>query len=168
MEKLREFWEAITKPQIAFPNIPWLPGLSLSENRQTRYWANKINILATMMQGTPGLFSARPFPPINSPAASPSLVSYYDISPLKTMLAKLVSFDLINSQSMWLSVGAANVRTGASTYFNNYEHPISMLHILASASLPPGFPPTEIDGEYLRAPMDCDHWFRLIAIRRTD
>jgi len=40
------------------------------------------------------------------------------------------------------------VRTGASTYFNNYEHPISMLHILASASLPPGFPPTEINGEY--------------------
>ena len=148
VEKLREFWEAITKPQIGFTNIPWLPGLSLSESRQTRYWANKINILATMMQGTPGLFSARPFPPINSPAASPSLVSYYDISPLKTMLAKLVNFDLINSNSMRLSVGAANVRTGASTYFNNYEHPISMLHILASASLPPGFPPTEINGEY--------------------
>ena len=39
------------------------------------------------------------------------------------------------------------MRTGASTYFNNDEQPISMLHILASASLPPGFPPTEIDGD---------------------
>jgi NTE family protein len=148
VEKLREFWEAITKPQIAFPNIPWLPGLSLSEAPQTRYWTNKINILATMTQGTPGFFSARPFPPINSPADSPSLVSFYDISPLKATLAKLVDFDLINGNSMRLSVGAANVRTGASTYFNNHEQPINVLHILASASLPPGFPPTEINGEY--------------------
>jgi NTE family protein len=148
VEKLREFWEAITKPQIAFPNIPWLPDLSLSENPLTRYWINKISTLATMMQGVPGFFSARPFPPVNSPAESPSLVSYYDISPLKTTLGKLVDFDLINSKSMRLSVGAANVQTGASTYFNNDERPISMLHILASASLPPGFPPTEINGEY--------------------
>ena len=103
MEKLREFWEAITR-QIAFPNIPWLPGLSLSENPQTCYWANKINMLTTMMQGAPGFF-ARPFPPVNSPAESPSLVSYYDMSPLKTTLAKLVNFDLINSKSMRLSVG---------------------------------------------------------------
>jgi NTE family protein len=148
VERLREFWEAITKPQIAFPNIPWLPDLSLSKSPQTGYWANKINILATMMQGAPGFFSARAFPPVTSPAESPSLVSFYDISPLKTTLAKLVNFDLINSHSMRLSVGAANVRTGASTYFNNYERPISVLHILASASLPPGFPPTEINGEY--------------------
>jgi NTE family protein len=148
VEKLREFWEAVTKPQIALLDFPWVPGVSLFENPHTRYWANKINSLATMMQGAPGFFSARPFPPVNSPAASPSLVSYYDTSPLKTTLAKLVDFDLINSKSMRLSVGAVNVRTGASTYFSNDEQPISVLHILASASLPPGFPPTEIEGEY--------------------
>jgi NTE family protein len=129
-------------------DFSWLPGVSLFENPNTRYWANKINSLATMMQGAPGFFSARPFPPVNSPADSPTLVSYYDTSPLKTTLAKLVNFDLINSKSMRLSVGAANVRTGASTYFSNDEQPISVLHILASASLPPGFPPTEIEGEY--------------------
>jgi NTE family protein len=148
VEKLREFWEAVTKPQIALLDFSWLPGVSLFENPNTRYWANKINSLATMMQGAPGFFSARPFPPVNSPADSPTLVSYYDTSPLKTTLAKLVNFDLINSKSMRLSVGAVNVRTGASTYFSNDEQPISVLHILASASLPPGFPPTEIEGEY--------------------
>jgi NTE family protein len=148
MEKLREFWKTVTTPQIGFPNIPWLPGLSLSENPQTRYWADKMNILVTMMQGVPGFFSARPFPPVSSRADRPSLVSYYDSSPLKTTLAKLVDFDLINNKSMWLSVGAANVRTGASTYFNNYEQSLDVRHIMASASLPPGFPPTEINGEY--------------------
>jgi NTE family protein len=148
VERLREFWETVTKPQIAFPNIPWLPGRSFSENPQTSYWASKISVLATIMQGVPGFFSARPFPPVSSPADSPSLVSYYDTSPLKTTLAKLVDFDFINHKPMRLSVGAANVRTGASTYFNNYEQPLDIRHILASASLPPGFPPTEINGEY--------------------
>lgn len=148
VEKLREFWEIVTRPQIAFPDIAWLLGLSLSANPQTRYWSSKINTFATMLQGVPGFFSARPFPPVSSPADSPSLVGYYDTSPLKTTLTELVDFDLINSKSMRLSVGTANVRTGASTYFNSHEQPIDVRHILASASLPPGFPPTEIDGEY--------------------
>ena len=145
---MREFWETITPPQVSFLNIPWFSRVALAENPQTRYWANKISILTTMTQGTLGFFSARPFPPINSPAADPSQVSYYDISPLKATLAKLVDFDLINSRPMRLSVGATHVRTGASTYFNSNERPLSISHILASASLPPGFPPTEVEGEY--------------------
>jgi NTE family protein len=148
VERLREFWETITTPQVSFLNIPWFSCLSLTENPQTRYWANKMSILTTMMQGTPGFFSARPFPPINSPAEDPSQVSYYDISPLKATLAKLVDFDLINSRPMRLSVGATNVRTGASIYFNSNERPLSISHILASASLPPGLAPTKVDGEY--------------------
>ena len=106
VERLREFWETITPPQVSFLNIPWFSHVALAENPQTRYWANKISILTTMTQGTLGFFSARPFPPINSPAADPSQVSYYDISPLKATLAKLVDFDLINSRPMRLSVGA--------------------------------------------------------------
>jgi NTE family protein len=148
VERLREFWETITTPRVSFLNIPWFSCLSLRENPQTRYWANKMSILTTMMQGTPGFFSARPFPPINSPAEDPSQVSYYDISPLKATLAKLVDFDLINSRPMRLSVGATNVRTGASIYFNSNERPLSISHILASASLPPGLAPTKVDGEY--------------------
>ena len=62
VERLREFWEMITTPQVSFLNIPWFSPVSLAENPQTRYWANKMSILTTMMQGTPGFFSARPFP----------------------------------------------------------------------------------------------------------
>jgi NTE family protein len=61
---------------------------------------------------------------------------------------ELVDFNLINSHTTRLSVGATNVRTGASTYFNSDEQPIGLSHILASASLPPGFAPTEVDGEF--------------------
>jgi NTE family protein len=59
-----------------------------------------------------------------------------------------VDFDRVNSASMRLSVGAVNVRTGNFTYFDTTTHRIGSAHIIASGSLPPGFPPTEIDGEY--------------------
>ncbi len=148
VEKLREFWEAITKPPIRFPNVPWFSDLPWNGNGQARYWTNKMSALATMVHGAPDFFSPRPFPPVNSPADSPDLVSYYDPSPLKKTLARLVNFDLINRKSMRLSVGVTNVRTGAPVYFDNRERTITAAHVIASASLPPAFPPTEIDGEY--------------------
>jgi NTE family protein len=101
-----------------------------------------------MINGAPGFFSPRPFPPVNSTADSPGLVSYYDISPLKETLARLVDFDLLNADPMRFTALATNVRTGAPTYFDNREQTIGAAHILASASLPPSFPPTEIAGEY--------------------
>jgi hypothetical protein len=60
------------------PEYPVVLPCGVGGNPQTSYWANKISILTTMTQGTLGFFSARPFPPINSPAADPSQVSYYD------------------------------------------------------------------------------------------
>jgi NTE family protein len=148
VERLREFWQTITKPAIRFPNVPWFSDLPWNGNAHARHWNNKMSALGTMLQGAPGFFSPRPFPPVNSAAESPDLVSYYDISPLKETLARLVNFDLINAKSKRLSVLATNVRTGAPAYFDNRERKIAAAHILASASLPPGFPPTEIDGEY--------------------
>ncbi len=101
-----------------------------------------------MLYGVPEFFVPRPFPPLMSMAESPGLVSYYDTTPLQATLARLVDFGLINSKSIRLSVAATNARTGAPVYFDNRQHPIMSAHIMASASLPPSFPPTEIDGEY--------------------
>jgi len=39
------------------------------------------------------------------------------------------------------------VRTGNFVYFDNITHQIGPEHVIASASLPPGFPATEIEGE---------------------
>ena len=49
---------------------------------------------------------------------------------------------------MRFSVGAANIRKGNSVYFDSDERRIGPEHIMASAALPPGFPPIEIDGEH--------------------
>jgi len=146
--RLREFWEAVTKPPLRFPHVPWFSELPWNGNAQARHWTNRMSAFATMFQGVPDFFSPRPFPPVNSAADSPDLVSYYDISPLKETLARLVNFDLINSKPKRLTVLATNVRTGAPVYFDNRERKITAAHVIASASLPPGFPPTEIDGEY--------------------
>jgi NTE family protein len=148
VERLREFWEAITKPPINIPNVPWFLDLPWNGDGQARYWTNRMSAFATMFHGAPDFFAPRPFPPVNSAAESPEDVSYYDITPLKATLTRLVDFDRINRKEMHLSVAATNVRTGAPVYFDNFESKLSPDHIIASASLPPGFAPTKIDGEY--------------------
>ena len=54
----------------------------------------------------------------------------------------------INDGEMRFSVGAVNVRSGNFVYFDNTTHQIRPEHVMASGSLPPGFPATVIDGEY--------------------
>jgi NTE family protein len=148
VEKLREFWEAVTEPPINLPGLPWFSDLLSGNDDQARLWSSKMSALTAMIYGAPHFFSPRLSPPIKMPAESPDGVSYYDTAPLKANLEKLVDFDLINSAPIHLSVGATNVRTGAPVYFDNLERKMTVAHIAASASLPPGFPPTEIDGEY--------------------
>ncbi len=148
VERLRDFWESVTKPPIKFPNFPWFTDYPWNGNGHARHWTNRVSAFSTMLNGAPDFFSPRAFPPLNSEAKSPDQVSYYDTAPLKATLARLVDFDLINSRPIRFSVAATNVRTGAPVYFDNLGQTITSAHVMASASLPPGFPPTEIDGEY--------------------
>jgi len=148
VEKLREFWEAVTEPPLKVPNFPWFSELPWHVHEHTRAWANKMSAFSAMIYGVPDFFSPRAVPPLSSAAEKPELVSYYDTAPLHATLARLVDFDRINAQVMRLSVGATNVRTGATVYFDNIERKIGPAHIVASASLPPGFPPTEVEGDY--------------------
>ncbi len=148
VERLREFWEAVTKPQMGASSFPWFSNPMWPTDAQTRLWTNRMSAFATMVYGAPNFFSPRPIPPLGSTAEKPDLVSYYDVAPLKATLEKLVDFDIINSTPLRLSVGATNVQTGQPVYFENVERKIAVQHIMASTSLPPGFPPTEIDGEY--------------------
>jgi NTE family protein len=80
--------------------------------------------------------------------SSPDVLSYYDAGPLRATLERLVDFDLINSANTRFSVGAVNVRSGNFVYFDNTKHDIGPEHVMASGSLPPGLPATEIEGEY--------------------
>ncbi len=144
VERLRAFWETVTQPPLG---IPHLPSVEI-KNDMMRQMINQWRSMGTLLWGAPSFFKPRVPPPIFTPAGNPGNLSFYDVSPLKTLLEKLVDFDRLNSNAMRLSVGATQVRTGNLIIFDNTAHKIGPAHVMASGSLPPGFPATEIEGEF--------------------
>ena len=93
-------------------------------------------------------FSRFGSPPWLHPNGALEATSFYETKLLKSTLERLVDFDRINAGEMRFSVGAVNVRTGNFVYFDNETHTIRPEHVMASGSLPPGFPAVEIEGEF--------------------
>ena len=102
---------------------------------------NRMSAASATMFGIPGFFRLRT--PLNAFGA----LGVYDTEPLRQTLLEMVDFDWLNSGRVRLSVGAVNVRTGNSVYFDNTQCRLGVEHVMASGALPPGFPPVEIDGE---------------------
>ncbi len=73
--------------------------------------------------------------------------SVYDTGPLRNTLDELVDFKKLN-ESGRLIVTATNVETGKLETFDSSETEITIDHIMASGSLPPGFPMTEVKGRH--------------------
>jgi NTE family protein len=144
VERLREFWENVTTPPFGIPVLK----LGDIKSEYAHRFINQIRAFAILMGGAPNFFTPRFPPPFFYPANTSEALSYYDVTPLKATLERLVDFDRINSDTTRLSVGTTNVRSGNFIYFDNTTHEIRPEHIIASGSLPPGFPPTEIEGEY--------------------
>ncbi|MDP2331902.1 MAG: patatin-like phospholipase family protein [Reyranella sp.] len=144
VERLRAFWETVTEPPLG---VPHLAGVEIP-NDMTRMMVNQWRAMGTLLWGAPSFFKPRVPPPIFGQAASPATLGYYDIMPLKDLLESLIDFDRINAGEMRFSVGATNVKTGNFAYFDSTTHRIGAAHVMASGSLPPGFPATEVDGEF--------------------
>ena len=77
----------------------------------------------------------------------PEEAGYYSAAPLRKTLSELIDFDFLNTKRPRLTVGAANVRTSAMTYFDSRAMALDLRHVMASGALPPAFPPVRIDGE---------------------
>ena len=138
LERLHEFWNLVTSGGNIFA--------PLFDAQWSAVHHMGANVAMTM--GVPGFYKPRFPPPLMAPAGTDGAISYYDTSPLRETLERLVDFDLINSKKVRLSVGAVNVRTGNSVYFDNTKHIITADHIMASGALPPAFAPIMIDGEH--------------------
>jgi NTE family protein len=144
VERLKEFWNMVSAP------VPWNP---ITSSDRARSYFNETSAALIATFGVPGFFTPR-FPPAPLwPKGSPQSQSYYDTSPLRATLERLVDFDRINDLQTRLSVGAVSVTTGNFRYFDNYEFKklgkkIGPEHIMASGALPPGFPSIEIEGEH--------------------
>jgi NTE family protein len=141
VDRLREFWEAVSVSPFGVPNFEF-------NDEFTRSVINQVRSVGILLGGAPGFFKPRVLPPFLYPNGSLEALSYYDVAPLKATLERLVDFDLINDGRMRFSVGAVNVRTGNFAYFDSTTHEIRAEHVIASGSLPPGLPATEIESEY--------------------
>ena len=136
-KSLNRLWEAITLDPVLF----WPPErqATFSVFGNPRFWRMRCD-----------LFGYRLW------------TSLYDVSPMRQTLAEVCDFDQLNDPThMRVAVTATNVQTGNQVSFANFvANPDSVHyvtptisrvlltpdHILASGSLPPGFPMTVIDG----------------------
>ncbi|MGN7997394.1 patatin-like phospholipase family protein [Sphingomonas sp. 22176] len=134
---IRAFWEQVTSA---------LPEFSLPMNDQAREISHEWAAGAVMLGGVPGFFRPRPIPPAFAVPGTPGALSFYDTSPLRETLDRLVDWDLLNDGPVRLSVGAVNLHSGNFRYFDTRDERIDARHIMASGALPPGLPPVEIDG----------------------
>lgn len=137
LQRLEEFWNLVTSNSTLYAPL------------FDQQWAAVHQLGASMAAslGVPGFYKPRIPPPMFQPEGTDAAISYYDTSPLYETLLRLVDFDLINSGKVRFSVGAVNVRTGNSVYFDNTKQLIGPEHIMASGALPPAFAPVMIEGE---------------------
>jgi NTE family protein len=147
VEKLREFWDTVSAPPLGPFGVPYNPSIKI-EDEFAHSVVNQLRSLLILLLGAPGFFTPRQPPPFLYPSLSPAGMSYYDTAPLKATLERLVDFDLINSGAIRCSFGTTNVRSGNFIYFDTTTHKIGPEHVMASGSLPPGFPATQIEGEF--------------------
>jgi NTE family protein len=136
-KSLKRLWEAITLEPMPF----WPPErqAALSMFGNPRFWRFRHDV-----------FGYRQW------------THLYDVSPMRQTLAEVCDFAQLNDPThMRVAVTATSVRTGDQVSFGNFvANPDSVHyitprisrvsltpdHILASGSLPPGFPMTVIDG----------------------
>jgi NTE family protein len=140
LERLREFWDRVSS------GVPLVAPAQLDP---VRIALSRLSAATAATFGVPGFFVPRVPPAFLAPDGTPEALSVYDTSPLRQTLEELVDFDILNGEPrVRLSVGAVDVHTGNSVYFDNRTQKLETKHVMASGSLPPGFPPIVIDGAH--------------------
>jgi NTE family protein len=127
--RLREFWETVSASPLG---IPYIKSVEMRDEFQHQL-VNQARAMSILMFGAPNFFVPRLPPPMLWPGVT---------------LTRLVDFERINSGETRFSVGAVDVCSGDFTYFDSKTHRIGVEHIMASGSLQPGFPATDIDGKH--------------------
>ncbi len=137
VERLAGLWEAISWPDVPQPLLvtSWQLLHNMASNAEA------------LLFGQPNFFTPRPVNPYLVSNAPAQEVSFYDTTPMLGTLRRFADFALINSRATRLSLGATNIATGALEFFDNHHETIGPEHVLASGSLPPGFPATEVNGK---------------------
>jgi NTE family protein len=136
--RLKQFWRTISEGIAG-----QIPGGNWARTAFTELSAATVSAF-----GVPGFFTPRVPPAIFMPPGTHGATSIYSTEPLRTMLANLVDFDIINNGDIRYSAGAVEVTSGNFEYFDTSTQKIDVKHVMASSALPPGFPPIEIGGKH--------------------
>lgn len=123
LDQLRSLWSTFSQPSWPFAVLPAL----------IPHWR-------TVAFGVNGLCSPNLAGPLFGGTA------FYDLTPARATLERLVDFEQLNGGEIRYAAGAVNVATGNFTFFDNAHMRIGPEHVLASMALPPGFPAIEVDG----------------------
>jgi NTE family protein len=137
VERLTEFWDLVSSGVTA-------PAPPVDAYRKL---FNRGSAALAAWAGVPGFYQPRVPPPWLQKPGTPAALSFYDADKLRETLLRLVDFERINDDGVRLSVGAVNVRTGNSQWFDNRSTRIGVEHILASGALPPAFAPVTVGDE---------------------
>jgi NTE family protein len=79
--------------------------------------------------------------------ALPALATHmYETAPLEAALDEWVDFDRLNASAVEVIVTAVEVKSGQLVEFSSHRDGLGAKHVVASASLPPVFAATAIDG----------------------
>lgn len=154
VQKLHDFWETICMSPMMTPSM--MSGHKEMFGQYMSPWGDMLEsvghamfssmaAMSALVNGQEGFFKPRPMAP---GGGAPDTTSFYDTTPMIATLEKFADFDRINSGETRVSLGATNVASGNFVYFDSTEIKLTPKHFIASGSLPPGFPATEIDGEY--------------------
>jgi NTE family protein len=139
VERLREFWDCITARPVT---------LFTGHGDFLRKVTNAWSALLTTTLGQPGFFSPTPLNPWVSPRGAKTATAYYDTTPLRATLLRLVDFDLLNSRTVRYAAGAVHVLSGNFAYFDSTQTTIMPEHVMASGALPPAFPAVQIGTDH--------------------
>lgn len=138
IDRLHAFWDLVTSGP---------PGAAAPPDEHRTVF-NQWSAAWSAAFGVPGFYRPRIPPAMLQPDGSPAALSVYDSGELKSTLERFVDFDRINARQMRLSVGAVDVESGNSRWFDNFDDGVAIgpEHIMASGALPPAFAPVVIDG----------------------
>ena len=136
LDRLHAFWDLVSSGPAR--QAPLFDGQRAVFNQLSSTWA------ATF--GVPGFYHPRIPPPMLQPDGTPGALSVYDNGALRSTLERLVDFDRIKARGMRLSIGAVDVATGNSKWFDNFDDGVTIgpKHVMASGALPPAFAPVTI------------------------
>jgi len=139
LDRLRTFWEEITSR----PGSGWAP-----DGDEARKLRNRWSSTMATLFGQPGFFTPNLMNAWLSPRGSRTATAFYDTTPLRETLLRLVDFDLLNSGAVRFAAGAVNVLNGNFTFFDSRTTTILPEHIMASGALPPAFAMVRIGTDY--------------------